>query len=423
MRPEPVEESKGLPNVPGDNPQQINILNHQVSLFQLDRTKVEIQTWRNALAAAENVFMPFRYNLLKVYRELELDAHMAAIMGKRVRNVTNKDLVWKNAAGEADEAVNKRLNKRWFHVTLKHIMDSIFWGHSLVEFVPGTDGIQKVKLIPRHHVRPEYGLVVVQPTDISGMRYRDPEFAPYNFEVDLGLGLFNVAAANVIFKRGGTIDYANFVELFGSPIRQFKYDSAYEGAKEQAEQIAHDSGNSASIVTPKDSMELELHQGADGNSGNLHGQFLKDLKEELSILVNGQTMTTFSGSSYNQANVHLAEQGEITEDDKKLVMSILNEELIPKLVNLGYPELAGGEFVFDDTEELDMKSKLEIWTKVSEKVPIADDDWYEHFNIPKPMGRPVSSSVAENSSPAIPSDSRGAKKKSSTKPSVTTPKD
>lgn len=428
----------------GDNPQEINILQSEVRLFQLDRTKVDITRWRAALASAESVFYPYRYELLRIYRELELDAHMNAIMGKRIRNVTNKDLLWKNAAGEVDEKVNERLDKRWFHEAVKAIMQSIFWGHSLVEFETDGPEIVKTKVIPRQHVKPEYGLVVSMPTDTTGIPFREAPYSNFSFEVDLGLGLFNIAAANVIFKRGGTIDYANFVEIFGSPIRELSYDDTYEGAKDEATQIAHDSGNSTFIVHPKDKTDLTIHKGSDGNSGNLHKEFISMLKEELSILVNGQTMTTFSGSSYNQGFIHLQEQDEITEDDKKLVTSILNEQLIKKLVNLGYPELAGGKFFFDDTENLDIKAKLEVWVKVSEKVHIDVDDWYEHFNIPRPKSgarppeeaskkpmdepveskkKPVSSSGGENPSQKEPVVQKSKeKKKTSSKASVTTPK-
>lgn len=367
-----------------ESPQNITLLNHELSLHQLVRTKVDIGIWRSALQAAESVFSPIRYNLLQVYQEIMLDAHMAAISGKRIRNVTNKDLVFRGVNGEVDEKLNKQLDKRWLHKVVVSIMETIFWGHTLVEFKAEGYEVKDVKIIPRQHVRPEYGIVALTSGfSLEGIPFRDPEFAAYTYEVDLGLGLLNVACANVIYKRGGVIDYANFVELFGSPIREIRYDNTYPNAKAEADEIAEKSGNSAFIVLPKDSMELELHKGADGNSGDLHKSFAEMLKEELTILVLGQTMTTTSGSSYNQGAIHLKEQDQITEDDKKLVVSILNEQILPKLINLGY-KLEGGEFEFNDTEELTLKDQLEIAKGVSEKVVIDDDYWYETFNIPKP---------------------------------------
>ena len=51
----------------------------------------------------------------------------------------------------------------------------------------------------------------------------------------------------------------------------------------------------------------------------------------------------------------------------------------------GFP-VARGEFMFADTEELPRNVQLDMWAKVKGLgVPIADDDFYETFDIPKPV--------------------------------------
>lgn len=363
---------------------QINVLNQTITVHQLQRGKTDIAVWRAALNLAESVHNPVRYKLIEVYREIMLDATIASLVQKRIRNVMKQELNFHNPDGTENEEVEAILDKKWFHDTVKIVMETLFWGHSLAEWILEGYNITKTSLVPRHHVRPELGIICLNsPLDTEGIPYREDIYQKTCFEVETeDLGLLNIAAANAIFKRGGSIDYANFVEIFGSPLRTISYDTAYENAKEEAQNVAKEMGNSAAMVIPKDSMEVDVQKGADGNSGNLHSQFMKDLKEELTILILGQTMTTTSGSSYNQATVHKGEQDDIMHDDMKTVLAVLNEQILPKLQALGI--LPAGILKWDKSEKLTVQEKLEMYIKLSDKIAISDDTWYETFNIPKP---------------------------------------
>lgn len=366
-------------------PDEINILTHQIKLMNLVRTKIEIKQWRNALDSAENIFMPFRAELYRVYQELWLDAHLNAIISKRIRNVKNKKIVLRKANEEIDPKINKMIEKMWFYNLIEYIMDTLFWGHSLIEFKTEGYEVKSVRLIPRHFVRPELGIICKQsPFDMDGIPFREGDIEPYIAEVDWGFGILNIAAANTIYKKYGVIDYANFVEIFGSPIREFRYDNKYQGAKEEADSLAEKQGNSSAVSLPKDSVEFVIHKGADGNSGGLHKDFVEMLKDELTILILGQTMTTKDGSSRSQGEVHLEEQDEVTQDDLKKVVYYLNEVIKPKLIGLGFP-IEDCEFEYLPNKKLPIKEQLEIALKVSEKVEIEEDYWYELAGIPKPQ--------------------------------------
>ncbi len=366
-------------------PDQLNILTHNIRVMNLNRTKVEIKTWRNALEMAETLFMPFRADLYRVYQELWLDAHLHAIIQKRIRNVKNKKIILRSSNKEIDPLVNKQIETMWFYDLINLIMEGLFWGHSLIQF--DTDGynIKSVKLIPRHYVRPELGIICKSSIyDNDGIPYREGDIAPYLVEVNWDLGLMNIAAANTIYKKYGVIDYANFVEIFGSPIREFRYDNKIMGAKEEADQLAEKQGNSSAVSLPKDSVELTLHKGADGNSGNLHGGFVDMLKDELTILVLGQTMTTKDGSSRSQGEVHLEEQDEVTKDDMKRVIYFLNEVVKPKLIGLGI-KIEDCDFEYLPNKKLPVKEQIDIAkTLIDIGLQIDDDYFYDLAGIPKP---------------------------------------
>lgn len=399
-------------------PEKLTIVTHDIKVMNLTRTKVEIQTWRNALQAAENIFMPYRAELYRVYQELWLDAHLHAIIQKRIRNVKNKNIVLRSSNEEIDPKLNKSIEKLWFYDLIEYIMESIFWGHSLIEFKTEGYDIKSVKLVPRHHVRPEYGIICrTSPFDTDGIPFREGDAAPYLAEINFGLGLLNIAAANALYKKYGVIDYANFVEIFGSPIREFRYDNKYPGAKDEADNLAEKQGNSAAVSLPKDSVEFTIHKGADGNSGGLHKDFVEMLKDELTILVLGQTMTTKDGSSRSQGEVHQEEQDEVTADDLKKVVYYLNEIIKPKLIGLGF-KIDDCEFEYLPNKQLPVKDQLEIALKIAEKVAIDDSYWYDLAGIPMPKSGSVKSEAnqeQEINEPDEPAEQPDPKKKTSVK--------
>lgn len=86
--------------------------------------------------------------------------------------------------GDENEEAVHFFDQSWFKQLMRYALDSIYWGHSLIELGDlCTDGdgcicYSDVKLIPRKHVIPEYGRVI---TDLgqdwtTGIDYRQPPF-------------------------------------------------------------------------------------------------------------------------------------------------------------------------------------------------------------------------------------------------------
>jgi SPP1 gp7 family putative phage head morphogenesis protein len=374
---------------------------NQIRLIQLQRQKAEIDRWRNALRSAESVTNPLRRPLLELYRELMLDAHLYAIVDKRIRAVTRRRFSYVEDDVDTSE-INRMFASPWFSDVVWYAMEALFWGFSLVELHLDKGMVAKAVPVPRQHVRPELGIVVLaNASETAGIEYRKPPYDTRVLEVWLEdeLGLLNIAAANVIYKRGGTTDYANFIEMFGSPIRQYEYDPNVPGAREETQKVADESGNSAAIVTPRDWTTLTLHQVNNSVGASVHSTFLADLKEELSVLVLGNTMTTEDGSSLSQAKVHQDEQTAMTQDDVRFVEDVLNFHLKPKLEALGYP-VAKGRFQADQTDTTPIEVKLDMDLKMKAAgIPIDDDYFYDKYKIPKPTGAGRKAAAPEKKKP------------------------
>jgi phage gp29-like protein len=357
----------------------------QIKIYQLQRQQLEIDKWRQALRQAESRANPYRKALYEIYHELDLDPFLNSLKEKRIRNVRGQRIHYAEDGTDTAET-NRLLEAPWFSGTIRRIMESLFWGHSLLEFSLESGMIAKANLIPRQHVRPELQIVVLNPFDMTGLSYNEPPYAAYTLEATAedGFGLYNVAAANVIYKRGGMADFANFVEVFGSPIREYRYDPATPGAKEEVEKVARDSSNSGAVIVPKDWADFVLHQtGSTSSSKPVHSTFIQDLKDELAILILGQTMTTQNGSSKSQGEVHQDEQEKITQDDMLFVENILNYNLKPKLAALGYP-VEKGSFRFDRTEAIPIQTQLDMDIKLAAVIDVPADYFYSKYNIPMP---------------------------------------
>lgn len=113
--------------------------------------------------------------------------------------------------GKESEDAAHYFNQAWFRQLMKLSLDSVYWGHSLIELgevVTDGDGCicyDGVKLIPRKHVIPEYGRVI---TDLgqdwtTGIEYRKPPFTDWLIEAGEpdDLGKFLKAATQTIPKR------------------------------------------------------------------------------------------------------------------------------------------------------------------------------------------------------------------------------
>ena len=188
------------------------------------RTRQDIDTWRGAIVQAENVLYPQRIHLYTLYDEVELDGHIEGIIGQRRDGLLAEKFKVVNAAGEVVPAIQEMFNSEWFYKFLELSLESIWWGHSLIQLwdpIPG-EGYGCVELVPRRHVIPETGGVSVLQGDIlNTINFRQ---APYiDWVVEVGgprdHGLFKIAAPDFIIKKNAKLQWSQYTEIFGMPLR------------------------------------------------------------------------------------------------------------------------------------------------------------------------------------------------------------
>lgn len=362
--------------------QTVQILDNTISVQQMYRTKKDIQDWRQAIRSWESVLNPLRKQLLEIYNLCTEDSFVSEMLDRRIRNVCNSRIeVFKD--GEIQPELNEMFNGVWFRDFVKYAIESKFYGHSLIELQVKDGQVQSVELIPRHHVRPELGIITRNNyAENQGINYRETPFS--NFLVEVGhrtdKGLLWKAFPQVITKRGSFIDWGQHSELFGMPIRVFTYDPMQPNARNEAEAAAKNAGSASYIVVPKGT-GLELHKGAENGTSAIYDDLRNACNDEIGMLICGENLK--DGQSYKESEVKQTKFEEIKTEDKLFIEYVLNWELKPKLEALGY-DLKDCNFAFNQTQRLSLEKRIDIDLKVGQNVVIPDEYWYETYSIPMP---------------------------------------
>lgn len=358
-----------------------SIVINEINVRSVDRGKKDIAWWRSALTSAESVNHPNRTRLYDLYEEIMLDGHLSGVIGKKVNAVLNKVIRFERE-GIHVPAMDGLIRSAAFREIVKMILETLLWGISGVEFVPGKE--LSFYKIPRKHLKPERGIISYEQGGNEGVGYAGlPNIWVMGEPNDLGLLL--KCAPYCLYKRGGLADWAQFIELFGQPVRVIKYDSYDEQTRMELKRILDESGSSLSMMIPRQA-DFEIKDGKQANSdGGLQLSFIKALNEEISVTVLGNTETTNSSRSagYAQSKIHQEQQFEITKADIAYTASMLNsEQFLGVLRSYGY-EIDGGRFVFAremDVEQLHKRVAIDKELHAIVDIPVAY--WSETYGVP-----------------------------------------
>lgn len=347
------------------------------------RSKKDIQQWRTALMQAENVDEPKRILLYNLYNEMLLDAHLSAEIERRLNALMGSDFSLYDKDGEAQVDATKLIQRNWFKNLVKYAWQSILWGHSLMEIETLTEEgkINSLRLINRLHVIPEKGIVTLKQGDSKGINYReDKKYASWLFEVGshYDLGLLNKCVPHVLFKRFSQSAYSEYCEVLGIPPRVLKTDAYDEEHLNRSEDMVAGMGVSNYAVIGKNE-EIEF-VATPSSDGSVFTNLFKISSAEISKLIGGAVIgeDTQNGSrSKEQVSLELTRSTQ--EADKLFIEEFVNEQVLPRLLTLGYPV---GDLVFRYTKDKNLDSLWEITSGLLQFKEVDNDFITQTFGIP-----------------------------------------
>jgi len=374
------------------SPSGEGIVINDITIAQVTRGNQDVQTWFQAIKAAESTRMPNRKSLYNTYTDVAIDLHYKSVMDKRVRAVKTTPFEWPELS---NDAVADNFRSPWFSELLGLIQSRIFWGTSLAEITLGEDGlIGDVNLIPRQNVKPEKGIISRDGYSDEGIRYREGIYPNYILEIGKPneIGLLANIAPYILMKRSNLSDFSRYNEMFGMPLRVYEYDPLKPGAREEVTKQAKAYGSAAYIVLPKGAGNVQFHDSVKQSTAYAFDKLHEMLNNEITIGVLGQLLTTGGegGGSYELGKVHKAVEAAINLEDRLTAEYIINYPFKKNiLIPHGYP-LEGINGKFKTADEIAKEKKLDIWVKLFQSgAPIAEEDFYKEFGIEPPGSRPV----------------------------------
>lgn len=400
-------------------------------------TQHDMQDWRRAWQLAINVDYPNRQRLYDIYTDTDIDLHLSGCVTQRKNFVLAKSFKIVDDKGKEDADAAHFFNQEWFRSLERYALDSIYWGHSLIELGDVTmdgDGCPcygGVTLIPRKYVIPERGRII---TDLgqdwtTGFDYHERPFTDWLIEAGKpdDLGLYLKAASQTIPKKNMLSFWNTFGEVFGMPLRIAHTTTRDEKELKDMEQMMADMGTDFWGIFP-DGTDIEVVESSKGDAFNVYDKRIDRANSELSKLIIGQTMTIEDGSSLSQSQTHLEVFENIVEADAKMLADIVNNQLLPRMVRHGFP-LQGRHFEWDESIDYTPEQQLAFETAIADRYEVDPKYFAEKYNMPVGERRNNFAPTDTNddpdgdnpNDPNLPSDpnapKKDPKKKDDTKPS------
>ncbi|MGQ8367124.1 DUF935 domain-containing protein [Glaciecola sp. 1036] len=184
-------------------------------------------------------------------------------------------------------------------------------------------------------------------------------------------GLVRQLAWPFIFKNYSVRDLAEFLEIFGVPIRIGKYPSgATPAEKAKLLQAVVGIGHNAGGIIPK-GMEIDFHDAAKGGGSDPFMTMMSWCERTQSKAILGQTLTAEQGNTGSQAlgNVHNEVRIEIRDHDLSQLANTLNRDLVLPMYMLNGKSYNGDprrkpRLIFDIQEPEDLK----LWSDAIPKL-------------------------------------------------------
>lgn len=329
---------------------------------QLYRSRQDIGTYRAAVQAAESIINPQRYQLYKLYKDVELDAHLTACVNQRKNLTLSKDFDVK-LNDEENEELEYIIKQKWFRDFIDYSLDSIFYGHSLIQFDSVVDNAFKcVELVPREYVKPELHIVTNNYSAITGIDYLELPYS--NWCIGVGkpkdLGLYMKAAPLVIWKKNAIGAWAEFCEVFGVPLRIGKTNVRDEETRANMENFLKGLGVSSYGVFDTDDL-IEIVESGRSDAYQVFDMMIARCNSEISKLILGQTGTMDEKSYVGSAEVQERVLKNVAYNDEFFIEGVLNYQLVPLMTRLGiFPEGVTISVKAEEEITLIEQSKIDI---------------------------------------------------------------
>lgn len=332
-----------------------------------------------------------RSRLIDLYEAcLEQDAHIRAVIETLESQILGDRymLARMNNKGKyvKDIQHTQKVQGSQFDKIIRGIVESKLYGFSLIEIMPHIDPktgkLAEVNLIERRNVLPDQHTVVKRQGiwlpnwNVSSTAYR----SNYVLVNSGGIGLFSATTPLILAKKFTVANYVNFSHTYGQPIIHGKTVSESNADRKRlANDIANAAQNKVVITGIED--EVDIKTFTMSNSEKIYTSLIEFVNREVSNLILGSESMAGATQSYvGSTKAHQDIFRERIEVYRRYIENIMNEEVMPRLVAMGYvPE--GLEFKYSNRIEMNNEDRIKLYQLITDKYEVAADEIEKEFGI------------------------------------------
>lgn len=348
----------------------------------ISQTRKDIADWKRALEYTQMEPVGKWHLLQQIYDTVVIDALFTSQYKNRTLKSLSKQMLLRRPDGNVDEKQTAYINTaEWTAQINRHILDSRFYGYSLIELQRLGNDLDVI-LLPRTNINPEAGIVF---PDI----YRD-EYIEYRRLPGYGhtllefynpqdkYGLLNSLVPHILFKRFAQSAWSELCEIYGIPPRVLKTDTSDPEALQRGREMMENMGAAAWMIIDENE-EFSFAAGVSTN-GDVYRNLIAVCNNEISMLVSGAIIGQDTKNGSRAKDESAKEMLRILiENDLRLIENYWNAQVIPALKKFG---LITGDLIAVYPQEENLER---LWKMTTETLPYYDVDteWIrEKFGIP-----------------------------------------
>ncbi len=291
---------------------------------------------------------------LKIYDEIERDTHAGAMLQKRRTTLVAREWEVLPASDDADDVlaadvVRQNLTALPFDRICEDLLDATLKGFAISEIVWKIEGNrivadEVVTHDQRRFVFDEYWnpRLLTWTDNRDGIELPERKFVVHRFGVKgnnpYGLGLGSKLFFPVLFKREGIAFWLHFIEKFASPtvVGETPYGQDTSEQRYFLNSLSQLRNNSA-FTTPIGSNVKFLEATRSGSVS--YRDFCDYWDKQISICVNGETLTTDIGSNGSKAaaETHEGILEKLVDSDGDLLAATVKATLLQWIVDYNVP--------------------------------------------------------------------------------------
>lgn len=315
-----------------------------------------------------------RSRLIDIYDAcVQQDAHLRGVIETLFSQIVGERFMMakQNEKGKysKDITATRKIQNTEFLKIIRGVAESKLYGYTGIELSINNEverGGLKVNFVERRNILADQRKIVQrQGIWMPQWDFDDPKYADHYILVNSGeLGLFSAVAPLILAKKFTFANYVNFSHTYGQPIIHGKTESEnIVDRKRMANDIAGAAQNKVIVTGLND--EVDIKAFTMSNSEHVFTGLIDNVDKDVSNLILGSesmagATQSYVGSTRAHENI-FRDRIEVYRDYIELVM---NEDIIPRLVKLGYlPD--GLEFKYSKRIEMSDEDRIRLFQNLT----------------------------------------------------------